>query len=89
MEKYIDLAVKYLPLLLVLLGVIIGGIKGLLRGAHKSMVLLAHASVTFAICLIIFVVCVNFEAIDKFLLAIINNILKPYYKDLKLKKHPP
>ena len=75
MEKYIDLAVKYLPLLLVLIGVIIGGVKGLMRGAHKSVVLLIHSLVTFTICLIIFFICVNFEATDKFLLKLVNSII--------------
>ncbi len=80
-KMLIDLAVKYLPLIIVLLGVIVGVIKGLIRGAHKSTILLIHSAVVFVICLVLFLLVVNLEEADAVVLKLTNSIIHTFTPD--------
>ena len=75
LNTIIDFLIRFLPSFIFICTVIGAGLWGVIRGARKSVILLIHALVSFAICFILFLVFVNSKGFDKLLLNITNSII--------------
>ena len=75
MEKVIQFAVAWLPTILFVLLVLFGFLRGLRRGLRKSTILFIHSLVALSICLILYAILINNEAVDASLLKLVNAIM--------------
>ena len=75
MEKAIQFAVAWLPTILFVLLVLFGFLRGLRRGLRKSTILFIHSLVALSICLILYAILINNEAVDASLLKLVNAIM--------------
>ena len=75
MEKAIQFAVAWLPTILFVLLVLFGFLRGLRRGLRKSTILFIHSLVALSICLILYAILINNEAVDASLLKLVNDIM--------------
>ncbi len=75
MEKVIQFAVAWLPTILFVLLVLFGFLRGLRRGLRKSTILFIHSLVALSICLILYAILINNEAVDASLLKLVNSIM--------------
>ena len=74
-ELLTRILVSWVPTVVFVLGVLIGTIVGIKRGARKSIILFIHSMAIFALCITLFVLLVSVEEVDVFLLQITNTIL--------------
>ena len=74
-EGVVDVLIYWVPYLILLLPIVICTLTGLRRGLRKSAILLTHNICITVFCLIVFVLCVENEKVDAFLLETINSIM--------------
>lgn len=74
-ELLTKILVSWVPTFLFALGVLVGTLVGIRRGARKSTVLLIHSLAIFTVCITLFLLLVNFKPIDGLLLKLINLIM--------------
>lgn len=74
-EAIIQFLISWGPTIFASIALIIGFLIGFSRGGRKSLILLIHAAICFAICLTIFLILVENRDFDKFLLDTTNKIM--------------
>lgn len=74
-KDVVDALINWVPYLILLLPILICTLTGLRRGLRKSAILLTHNICITVLCLIVFVLCVENEKVDAFLLETINFIM--------------
>lgn len=75
LDSIIRFSISYLPTILFILIILVGIIKGAIRGFKKTSVYLLHSIICATICLILFFIFVNSKKVDRTILTITNNIL--------------
>lgn len=75
LEKVLKFSIAWLPTILFAVLVLFGFLRGLRRGLRKSVILFIHSLVALTICIVLYALLINNEAVDAFLLNTINGIL--------------
>lgn len=70
--KLVSFLVRWVPTVLFAATVILATLIGVCRGLRKSLILLAHEVGAAAICIILYAVLVNMEAVDGFMLKFVD-----------------
>lgn len=74
-QQIVSLVISLVPTVLFVLVMLFGALRGFRRGLRKSTILFVHAIAVTIICLILFLICVKSEAVDKAVLELINSIM--------------
>ena len=74
-SSLIRFGIYYLPTIIFILIIVIGLLKGFIRGFRKTSIYLLHAVICASICLLLFFILVNDENVDKFILSTTNSFL--------------
>ena len=77
-HEIIQKLIPWIPTMLFALSLLFYFLMGLIRGFRKSVIFFIHATISFAICLIIFFSIVNSEDVDKTMFSLVNAVMKPF-----------